>query len=318
MKLLNKYWGTIVKKSILAITMALIGCTLTSVNITKASEKTYTFEAAETIFMKSDSPEVAVHKMENGKIIKTNDKADIYDAKGTPKLWRANSVNVNGKDWWQVSENEYFNTKGSEKLDKSNIADSSENGIKYANYTPDLPNYDGKDIVFIAADPKSDNMTIDLYKDVNGKLVNTGKSVNAAKGFSAQYWKANKVNVNGQDCWQVGENLYFNSPQVKKLDLVHNDTSEITNYGNYSDGDTKSEVVNEIFLFNGKGDYVPVMELQNDGSFTKIDNRELKSNTNWKIDKIRNYNSKIYARVATNEWIDVTDYAVQNQKNYIN
>ncbi|WP_125588735.1 hypothetical protein [Companilactobacillus jidongensis] len=306
------------KKSILAITAALIGCTLTSINVVEASEKTYTFEATETIFMKSDSPEVAVYKMENGKIVKTNDKEEIYDTKGTPKNWRANSVNVNGKDWWQVSENEYFSTKNSEKLDASNVPNQNDNEIKYANYTPDLPNYDGKDIVLIAADPKSDNMTVDLYKNVNGKLVNTGKSVNSAKGFSAQYWKANKVNIDGKDCWQVGDNLYFNSSQVEELNTQRNNVSNITNYGNYSDGDTDSNAVNTTFVYSSKGDTVPVMELQKDGSFTQLADRALKVNTNWKIDNIRNYNGKIYARVATNEWINVTDHASQNDGNYIN
>ncbi|WP_125566920.1 hypothetical protein [Companilactobacillus insicii] len=303
------------KKSILALTVALIGCTLTSINVVKASSKTYTFEASDTIFMKSNSPEVAVYKMQNGKIVKTNNKEEIYDAKGQPKNWRANSVNVNGKDWWQVSENEYFSTKGSEKI-TSNISDPNE--VKYANYTPDLPNYDGKDIVFIGNDPRSDSTTIDLYKKENGKLVDTGKSVNSAKGFLMQYWKANEVNIDGNECWQVGDNLYFNSPRVKKLNTVRNNVSEITNYGNYSDGTADTNNESEIFLFNSKGKYVPVMALQKDGSFKQINDRSLKVNTDWKIDNIRNYNGKIYARVATNEWVNVSDYASKGQHNYIN
>ena len=305
----------------MAISLALMGTLVTTSGVVNASEKTYTFEAAKTIFVKSTSDKNDVYEMKNGKIVKTNSKVDVYDDKGTPKYWKVNKVNVNGKNWYQIAENKYFSTKGADVLDVSKGTESNPDEIKYANYTPDLPTYNGNEIVYIAADAKSDSMSIDLYKNVNGKLVDTGRSVNSAKGFSTQYWKADKVNIGGQDCWQVGDNLYFSSPRVEVLNTKLNDAASITNYGNYPDSSSNStsdSVSNEIFLINAKGDYVPVMALQNDGSFTKISNRALMSNTNWKIDKIRNHNGKIYARVATNEWINVTDYAVQNQRNYIN
>ncbi len=96
-------------------------------------------------------------------------------------------------NYGQIGENEYFSTKGAEEFD---VNQSNEDQIKYANYTPDLPIYNGKDIVFFTGHSDRDNSgEIKLYKKVNNKLVYTGEKVNAAKGFSMQYWKAFHKNI---------------------------------------------------------------------------------------------------------------------------
>ncbi|APX72169.1 SLAP domain-containing protein [Companilactobacillus allii] len=174
-----------------------------------------------------------------------------------------------------------------------------------------LAKYDGKDVVIVENDPKSDSRTVGLYKKENGKLVYTGKRVNQVKGKSMQLWKADKVSINGKTCWQIGDNLYLKSSRVAKInmDKMKGYGQEASNFGNYPETNTASES-DTVHVNNLNGDYVPVMTLQKDGSFAESINRSLENDTDWQTDKVRKYNGNIYCRVASNEWVNATDYVV--------
>lgn len=172
-----------------------------------------------------------------------------------------------------------------------------------------LPKYDGKDVVTIENDTKSDSRTIGLYEKKNGELVYTGHRVNQVKGKTMQLWKADEVNINGKTCWQIGDNLYFKSSRVSKInvDKTKQYGQVLTNFGNYPENNNVSQT-DTINVNNTNGDSVPVMALQKDGSFTAIDNRTLVNNSSWITDTVRKYNGNIYCRVATNEWVNATAY----------
>lgn len=75
-----------------------------------------------------------------------------------------------------------------------------------------------------------------------------------------------------------------------------------TDSGN--NGNTTSN--NVLRVNNPNGNYVPIMALKGDGTFTSVRNRALMNNTDWQTDKTRESNGITYRRVATNEWVDTT------------
>lgn len=230
------------KKAILGIILATVAM-FGTVNVAQAADKTYTFEASDTIVItasrKSDSHKYDVYTKKKGKMVKTGKAENM--AKGDKiRYWRANPVEVKGKTWWQIADNKYFKSGRVAVVDTEEMKKLCQPVIEYANYTPDLPTYEGGNaVVVITASPKNDSQTIGVYKLKNDKLVYTGKRVNMNKGNgknkTIQHWKANRVTVDGKDVWQVGDNLYFKSSRVKELDTVRmNDLEQkIDNYGNY-------------------------------------------------------------------------------------
>lgn len=230
------------KRAILGIILATMA-SLGTVNIVQASGKTYTFEAADTIVItaspKNDSQKYAVYKKSKGKMIKTGKTENMVKGKEI-QYWRANPVEVKGKTWWQIADNKYFQSNRVAVVDTEEMEKLGRPVTKYANYTPDLPTYEGGNaVVVIAASPKNDSQTIGVYKLKNDKLVYTGQRVNMNKGNgknkTIQHWKANRVTIDGKEVWQVGDNLYFKSSRVRELNTVRmNDLEQkIDNYGNY-------------------------------------------------------------------------------------
>lgn len=176
-----------------------------------------------------------------------------------------------------------------------------------------LPDYNGKDIVFIENSSDLKSTSISLYKLENGKLVKTSDKISQFNNHYMLFWKADPVQIKGKECWKIGENLYINSPRISQLNVqkMHEVGQEVQNYGNYSAGNTKDKNVDTIRVNNSNGTNVPVMSLQKDRSFVLESNRVLSNNSVWITDKVRKYNGDVYCRIATNEWVNATRYVVK-------
>jgi len=176
-----------------------------------------------------------------------------------------------------------------------------------------LPDYDGKDVIIIENGSDSKNTSIDLYKLENGELVKTGDKISQFSNHYMLSWKADSVKVNGKECWKIGENLYVDSSRISQLNVqrMYEVGQEVQNYGNYSEGNTKNKNVDTIRVNNSNGANVPVMSLQNDGSFVLNSKVALSNNSVWQTDKVRKYDGDIYCRIATNEWVNATGYVVK-------
>lgn len=176
-----------------------------------------------------------------------------------------------------------------------------------------LPDYDGKDVIIIenGSDPR--DTSIDLYKLENGELVKTGDKIRQFSNHYMLSWKADPVKVNEKECWKIGENLYVDSSRISQLNVqrMHEVGQEVQNYGNYSEGNTRNKNMDAIRVNNSNDISVPVMSLQNDGSFVLKNDVALYNNSVWQTDKVRKYDGDIYCRIATNEWINATSYVVK-------
>ncbi|WP_125760863.1 hypothetical protein [Companilactobacillus hulinensis] len=226
------------KKAIIGMVLA-VTAVLGSANVVQAAEKTYTFEATDTIVItassKKDSKTYPVYKKAKGKMIKTG-KSEKMNKGDKLQYWRANSVKMGKTDWWQIANNKYFKSDRVAVVDTARMEELGQKFDNYANYTPDLPTYEGGNaVVVIGAAEKGNSRTIGVYKLKNDKLVYTGNRVNMNKGKTIQHWKANRVTINGEQVWQVGNNLYFKSKRVTEVNTVRMNELEqkIDNYGNY-------------------------------------------------------------------------------------
>ncbi len=280
-------------------------------NIIKAASKTYTFEADNTVTIVSNNNIYYTYEKKNGKMRRLKSNRNISKENGEQNYWKANKVEINGKVWWQIADNKYLRPKNISIIDEKTINIYK---TKYKNYTPDLPEYDGKSIILIGADPKSDSKTIGLYSKKNDKLIYTGNRVNAVKGRTTQFWKADKVTVNGKTYWQVGKNLYFKPTRIVEVDieLAKKSNEKIQNFGNYPEKKLLTgKEPDTILVNNTKGSSVPLVSLQGNGKkFQLINNRSLANNSTWIVGRIMKINEVTYCQVSTNEWVDVTNYVI--------
>lgn len=177
-----------------------------------------------------------------------------------------------------------------------------------------LPKYDGKDVVMMDGDPDTYGQTVGLYELKNGQLSYTGNKIKQFNGHYAQLWKADKTTINGKTCWQVGQNLYLKSKRIVKVTVNEKD-AQYRSFGNDGNKNNMAKLSDDgmgpIQVNNPNGNYVPIMSLQKDGSFTQLENRSLANDSLWKTNQIRKYNDNVYCRIATNEWVNATAYVVK-------
>lgn len=195
----------------------------------------------------------------------------------------------------------------------NNIQGDADTTVKSSKVYTKLPDYNGKDVVIIENDSHSNIKPVALYEMQNGKLVKTGDKVKQFGNHYMLFWKADPVKINGKTCWQIGDNLYLKSSRVSQINLQKTQAvgQEIQNFGNSSD-DNSTENTDTIKVTNVDGEDVPVMSLQKDGSFDLNSEKTLSNNSTWHSDKVRKYKGEVYCRIATNEWVNATNYVVKN------
>ncbi|WP_338232054.1 hypothetical protein [Companilactobacillus muriivasis] len=194
------------------------------------------------------------------------------------------------------------------------VVTSSNKLDKKGNIYQKLSDYAGKDTVIIENSPDSSNTSINLYELENGKLVKTGDKISQFSNHYMLFWKADPVRINGKESWKIGDNLFVKSSRVSQINTqkMQAINQKVQSYGNYSVGNTtNNNEMDTIKVNNDSYGYVPVMSLQKDGSFVLINDRVLSNGSNWKIDKIRRYKGAVYCQIATNEWVNATDYVVK-------
>jgi len=76
------------------------------------------------------------------------------------------------------------------------------------------------------------------------------------------------------------------------------------NNNNVNNGNGDAANSSNIRVNNSKGNFVPLVAFQNDGSVKNISDRALANNSLWYTDQVKEYNGLQYRRVATNEWVD--------------
>lgn len=200
------------------------------------------------------------------------------------------------------------------------LVSTSENRKETGNVYQRLPNYNGKDMIMIDLDSNSKRSGIDLYKMKNGNLINTGNKISQFNNHRAIFWKANYIKINGYDYWKIGNNLFVDSSNIFKLNAkrMQEVGQEIQDFGNfYKNTDHNKQNIDTIKVNNKNATNVPVMSLQNDGSFALIKNKTLSNYSVWQTDQVKKYNDNIYCRISTNEWINATSYVVKNNTQVI-
>jgi len=142
--------------------------------------------------------------------------------------------------------------------------------------------------------------SIEASFEDNGNKIRNGVSWDSSRYNGA--WKENTSSYKDATAWLQGRYATAFDYASSLNNVIQ--TYNLTQYDGTSQTNAGSISTNSIKVNNNSSSYVGLMSVNNDGSFTPVNNRAIANNTSWYTDQTKDYNGKTYYRVATNEWVD--------------